>query len=121
MTSSLRTARFWVGLALGVAAGLIYGWVLRPAVRTASGPGSLRQDYRTDYVLMVAEAYQVEGDLPLASERLAALGPDSPGAYLDSAMSYASAQSFSADDLERLSRLARDLVNAPPPPTAASP
>jgi len=120
MPHLLRTFRFWIGLILGLAAALLYGWVLQP-VRVDTSLISLRQDYRTDYVLMVAEAYGGEGELSLAVQRLAALGPETPAQYVDAAIAYASDQAFAVDDLERLSRLARDLQSAPPTPAASSP
>lgn len=106
---------------LGLAAALLYGWVLQPAHGTDTGLVSLRQDYRTDYVLMVAETYSGEGDLSLAAQRLSALGRETPAEYVNTAIAYASDQAFAADDLERLSRLARDLLSGPPSPAAYSP
>ena len=121
MPHLLRSLRFWIGLILGLAAALLYGWVLQPVHVTDTSLINLRQDYRTDYVLMVAEAYGGEGDLPLAVQRLAALGPETPAAYVDAALAYASDQAFAVDDIERISRLARDLQSAPPSPAASSP
>lgn len=121
MAHLLRRLRFWIGLVLGLSAGLLYGWVLHPAQAADSGPGSLRQDYRTDYVLMVAEAYSGEDDLPHALQRLNALGSESPSAYVDSAIAYASDQGFDAADLELLSRLARALAAASASGSAPSP
>ena len=111
---SLRSPRLWIGLLLGLAAGLLYGWVLRPVELYNTAPNSLRQDYRTDYVLMVAEAYATEADLPLAMVRLAALGPQSPVEFIEAAITYATAQEFAPQDIERLSRLARDVQRLPP-------
>lgn len=55
-----------LGLALGLGLGLLVGWVLWPVQYTNTAPAQLRQDYRTDYILMVAAAYRVEGDLEAA-------------------------------------------------------
>ncbi|HET7010327.1 MAG TPA: hypothetical protein VFI11_06095 [Anaerolineales bacterium] len=111
---SLRSPRLWLGLALGIAAGLLYGWVLQPVELYDTAPSSLREDYRTDYVLMVAEAYGVEADRTQAVVRLAALGPQPPIEFVESAIAYATANGFAAQDIERLSRLARGLGTAPP-------
>ncbi len=67
-----------VGLALGLALGLLTGWVLWPVQYTNTAPSQLRQDYRDDFILMVAAAYRVEGDLEAARARLALLDPDDP-------------------------------------------
>ena len=117
---SLRSPLLYVGVVLGLAGGLLYGWVLHPAAPPTAAPAALRQDYRTDYVLMVAEAYQAERDIDLAAQRLAQLGPATPAAIVDEAVAYANRQGFAAGDMELLSRLARDL-NAAPAPATASP
>ncbi|HEC34137.1 MAG TPA: hypothetical protein ENI37_05410 [Chloroflexi bacterium] len=65
-----------VGLVVGVALGLLIGWVLWPVQYTNTAPAQLRQDYRNDYVLMIAAAYQVQGDLEAARARLAFLGAE---------------------------------------------
>src|SRR3989304_1587990 len=72
---SPRGLRFLIGLALGVVLGLGYAWRIQPVAYYDTAPDSLRQDYRVDYVLMVAQSYQGEGDLRLALLRLAALRP----------------------------------------------
>lgn len=120
MSRSLRLLLFSISLLLGLGLGLVYGWVIRPVQYVDTAPSSLRADYRTDYVLMVAEAYQAEGDIDLAAQRLAQLGPATPAAIVDEAVAYANRQGFAASDMELLSRLARDL-NAAPVPATASP
>ena len=57
-----------IALALGITLGLVYGWVINPVQYTDVTPDALRIDYRTDYVLMVAEAYRAEQDPALAGE-----------------------------------------------------
>ena len=69
-----RWTRFLVMIAIGIGLGLLYGWVIEPVQYVDTAPDSLRLDYKTDYVLMVAEAYQVEHDLNLAVQRLSLLG-----------------------------------------------
>jgi hypothetical protein len=108
----IRSPFLYIGLVLGLAAGLLFGWVLRPEQTIDSSPASLRQDYRTDFVLMVAEVYAGDRDASGASARLAALGPPSPASHVEAAMSYATTEGFPAGDLERLSLLARGLQDA---------
>jgi len=73
-----RWIRFFIAVLVGVALGLLYGWVINPVEFTDTSPDTLRIDYKTDYTLMVAEAYSREGDLSLATRRLEELGGTSP-------------------------------------------
>ena len=72
----------WVSILLatllGIVIGLLYGWVIDPVQFTDITPDALRIDYKTDYVLMVAEAYQTEQKEEVAARRLAILGSQSP-------------------------------------------
>lgn len=95
--------------AAGLVLGLIYGWGIRPVEYYDTSPDSLRADYRTDYVLMVAEAYDGEGNIDRAIQRLAALGPQPPFETASQALAYAREHDFAAADLERLAALADDL------------
>lgn len=113
--------RLTVGLIFGLVVGLIYGWVLRPVEYVDTAPDTLREDYRTDYVLMVAEAYAGDGDLDLAQIRLATLGPQPPIDIVVEAIDYAVNQDFSRPDLETLNRLAIQLRSIPPSPEIGGP
>jgi hypothetical protein len=84
-----RWTKFLLAVLLGAAAGLFYGWVVNPVEYVDIAPESLRVDYKTDYVLMVAEAYQVDHDLELAVRRLALLGSSTPSNIVANALSYA--------------------------------
>ena len=103
-----RWIRFFIVLILGAALGLLYGWVIDPVEYIDTSPDKLRDDYRADYVLMVAEIYQVEGDLTLVIERLAFLGDDTPLASVQQAILFASQAGYTVQDL----RLLRDLSDA---------
>jgi hypothetical protein len=83
-----RWIRFIVMIAIGVGIGLLYGWVIEPVRYVDTAPDSLRLDYKTDYVLMVAEAYQVEHDLNLAVQRLSLLG-GAPAESTNTAIAFA--------------------------------
>lgn len=102
---SLIRVRLIIGLAIGLAAGLLYGWVIQPVEFVDTTPDSLRQDYRTDYVLMVAEVYQDQGDLSAAQRRLAVLGPSPPAEMVSTAADYAQAHQFADDDISRMQSL----------------
>ncbi|MGQ9467176.1 MAG: hypothetical protein ACUVXE_02745 [Anaerolineae bacterium] len=98
-----------VGLALGIALGLLIGWVLWPVQYTNTAPAQLRQDYRNDYVLMVAAAYQVEGNAGAALERLARLDPEQPTRPLVELTETLIAQNGRPGDISMLVQLAEAL------------
>jgi hypothetical protein len=114
-------ARLLIGIVLGAAAGLIYGWIISPVEYINTAPDSLRSDYRTDYILMVAQAYVVKADLDTAQKRLAALGPEPPGEAVVQAIQYAVEHNFSQADIDALRQLALGLRSLPPPAAIGAP
>lgn len=103
-----RVILFFLSIAIGVGAGLVYGWVLNPPPYRDLEPASLRADFRADAVLMVAEIYQADGRLPQALRRLSILAPDRPPALLVAeALLTARELEYAPPDLEALSNLAR--------------
>jgi hypothetical protein len=112
----LRWIKFFIVMALGVAAGLYFGWQLNPSKNVSAAPDALRDDYRADYVLMVAEAYKAEGDIDAALRRLVFLGDDLPAVLVEQAIQYASNTTlpYPANDLALLQALADALARANP-------
>jgi hypothetical protein len=104
-----RWIKFLLAIALGVALGLIYGWLISPVEYVDTTPETLRADYRADYVLMVAEVYHKEGDLDLAARRLAVLGSRSPVQIAAAALDYGLSAGYSPLDIALLQELATDL------------
>jgi len=73
-----------VGLALGLALGLLYAWVLAPVKYVDTAPTSLRADFKDQFRLMIAAAHAANGNLPRAQARLVYLGdPDPAGALME--------------------------------------
>lgn len=103
-------------LILGLALGLVYGWVIDPVQYTDITPEALRIDFRTDYVLMVAEAYHAEQDPASAARRLALLGSDHPAVITGEAYNFAQQSTYSADDLALIQDLAVALQTWQPIP-----
>ena len=103
--SSQNWIKITVAIIAGIILGLIYGWVIDPVEYTNATPNILREDYRTDYVLMVAEAYQAEQDQALAARRLAVFGSEAPAQIVSKATEYARAQSFTTDEITLLQGL----------------
>lgn len=90
---------------LGIALGLLYGWGIDPVEYTDAPPNILREDYRADYVLMVAEAYQHEIDAETAARRLAVFGGESPALITSSTLDYARQHAFTEDEVQALQTL----------------
>jgi hypothetical protein len=66
---------FALGLMAGLAAGVGYAWLVRPARFANAVPASLRADFRDEYIALIAAAFQAGGDAQRAHARLA-LFPD---------------------------------------------
>lgn len=94
-----RWVKFLLVIVLGIASGMFYGWVVNPVEYVDIAPDSLRVDYRTDYVLMTAEAYQVNHDLGTAVRRLALLGDMPPVDTVTTAIEYALEHGYAPEDL----------------------
>lgn len=94
-----------LALAIGIGAGLAYGWVIDPVDFFDLTPDTLRADFKADYVLMTAEAYRVEQDPGLAARRLAVFGSQSPSSIAADALTYARANGFSDPDIALMQEL----------------
>jgi len=104
-----RWFRFFIVLLLGSGLGLLYGWVIDPVEYVDTSPKSLREDYKTDYVLMVAEVFQSEQELASVFERLSFLGDLDPEIIVDNALYFAVQSGYSSSDL-RLLRILSDAI-----------
>ena len=106
-----KRARKWgvraaIGGAVGLALGFAVGWWFWPVQYTNTAPDVLRQDYRDDYVVMIATAYEVEKDLDQARQRLRLLDPEEPAAPVVELAGRLIEAGGSAVDITRLARLA---------------
>ena len=90
---------------IGIALGLVYGWVINPIEYTDVTPNILREDFRADYVLMVAEAHQGEQDSETTAHRLAILGSESPVQIVSSTLDYAIKNNFAQNEIYLLQGL----------------
>ena len=110
-----------IAVILGIAIGLTYGWVISPVEYTDVTPELLRADFRTDYVLMVAEAFRTERDTELATRKLAIFGTEHPSVITAQAYEYAQQNSYPANDLALIQELTVALQTWQPLPPTASP
>jgi hypothetical protein len=60
-----------LGLVIGLAIGLYYSWVINPVEFVETSPGSMRDDFKADYLALIASAYAYSGDLARAEARIA--------------------------------------------------
>jgi len=76
ITELLNRKAVLVGVALvvGVALGVLYGWVISPVEWTDATPVQLRADVRQDYLAMAVDSYSVNRNADLAIERYRNLG-----------------------------------------------
>ena len=103
-----RGLKFLIAIAVGLAAGLVYGWAVSPVRYTNTSPDTLRVDYRTDYILMTAEVFAADHDADAAARRLGMLGSTPPVQTATQGLQYALESGFAPADLSAL----RDLVDA---------
>jgi hypothetical protein len=100
-----RYSIFLIVLALGLFTGLYYGWVINPVESISAKTDDLRQDYRSDYVLMAAEIYQSEQNAQAAIDRLDFLNFDNPLEAISLALEFSESQSFEKYDINIISDL----------------
>jgi hypothetical protein len=104
-----RFALFLLMILVGAALGLLIGWQIAPVRGGGARLNTLRRDYKTDAVMMVAEIYHHEGDLPMAMTRLATLGEGSPAKTTQVAIAYAQEAGYDPEDLALMMALAQDI------------
>lgn len=63
-----------IGLIIGIGLGLFLGWVAWPTEFTDANPSVLAEDFKQDYVLMIAMDYAGTGDLAAARQQVSSLG-----------------------------------------------
>lgn len=66
------------GLIFGVAAGLVFSWLIAPVRYVDTAPSSLRSDFKEQYQALIAVAYLSSGDLQRARVRLDYLNQPDP-------------------------------------------
>ncbi len=100
---------FWViivlALLVGIGIGIAYGWYVDPVDYFDATPDALRADFKADYVLMTAEAYQAEQDPGLAARRLAIFGTKSSSAIAAEGLVYARSNGFSDAEIVLIQEL----------------
>jgi hypothetical protein len=104
-----RQILFVITILLGFVGSLYYGWVKAPVDISDAEPSLLRADFRADYALMVAEAYQADQDVDRAVASLAFLNPENVLVPVEAALTFGQEHGFSPDDIASLAALAEAL------------
>ena len=109
----VRKGRRWplivlacVALFGGMGLGLWYGWVFDPVEYTDTDLSHLAAVYRDEYILMVSQAYVLNGDLDAARARLALLSVPDTAVLVANVAESALARGASDLDIQSLARLA---------------
>jgi hypothetical protein len=92
-------------LIAGLGVGLAYGWLIDPVEFTDLTPDTLRADFKADYVLMIAEAYQSHRDAGIAARQLAVFGSQSPTSIATQGLEYARTNRFDDSDVALIQEL----------------
>ena len=105
------------GLLLGIAIGLLAGWVVWPVEYSNVTPDVLADTYQFDNVMMVATTYATDGGLQLARGRFDRLGAAGPGVLL----AVVAAERDDPVALAALEKVAADPGSASPPTSTTPP
>ncbi len=73
MSRRIPLLLFLVGLAVGLALGLVYSWLVDPVRLYNTTPPLLRTDYRHEWIRLAALGYVADGDMERALARLKGL------------------------------------------------
>lgn len=104
-----RWLKFILMILIGLAIGLIYGWIISPVEYLDTTPSTLRYDYRTDYVLMIAEIFDSSKDADQAVKQLAQLSSDPPVEIVIQSLAYGTQIGYAPEDLILIQNLATAL------------
>lgn len=111
---------FLIGIALGMAGGLYYSWILSPVEYVDTAPDSLRADFRADYLALIASAYASTGDLVRARTRLALFPELHPSSELAALAQQRLAAGLGQAEASALAQLAADLDRQPQSPASTA-
>ena len=102
----IRANLFLLGSGVGVAIGLLAGWVVYPRDAGLDSPAGLRQDYQEVYMVMVAAAHSGNGDVERARVRLDVLELSDPLQAITALAQRSAAQGRAPFDVAVLGELA---------------
>lgn len=121
ITCMRRWLLFILAVLIGTALGVWYGRVIHPVEYTDTAPNTLRGDYKTDYVLMVAESNANQLDASLAIGQLSELSAGTPVEVVLQAILFAERAGYAEQDLLRLRSLLEALQSSSNPTSVLTP
>ncbi len=98
-----------LGLLLGLAAGLLYAWILNPVVYTDATPARLNPQHIQEYLRLVSQSYALTGDWDRAQQRLAALELPDAGQQVAGLFEQSLRQGRPAGEVRNLAALTQQL------------
>ena len=111
----------------GFAAALYYAWIIEPVVLTEASPARLSDRQKAQYILLVSQSYEADGNWEKAQDRLAALNDPEVDRTVEAVLEEFLRSGESAAAMKSLATLAGRLgVNSPavavfaPQPTVTS-
>jgi hypothetical protein len=107
-----------LGLGLGLAGGLFYSWIVNPVEYVETAPGSLREDFKADYLALIAAAYASHDDLVRARARLALFEEPNPAGELAALAQRRQASGHPPSEAQALAELAAALEALAAAPTS---
>ncbi|MGD8813461.1 MAG: hypothetical protein PVI78_03195, partial [Anaerolineales bacterium] len=90
-------------------------WEIDPVEYVDTAPDSLRDDFKADYIALIAAAYASNRDLPRAQARLTLFSDDDPATILASLAQQRLAEGYPEDEARALALLASALGEQPTP------
>ncbi len=115
MSPQVRTRRIvgnitlLLGILLGLGGGLFYGYAVNPVVYGNTTPIDLAGPYKEQYVLMIAAAYNQDGDIARANRRMQVLGLTDPAARVAAFAQQSASRGTGEGTLTLLNNLAAGL------------
>ena len=104
-----------IGFALGLVTGLYYSWAVNPVEYVDTAPASLRENFKSDYMALIASAHAYSGDLVRAKARLSLFPDPNPAVTLSQLAQKRLATGRPQSETQALALLAAALGDRPPP------
>ena len=102
-----------LGLVIGIAGGLFYAWRVNPVSYVDAAPSSLREDFKFDYISVIAASYATTNELDQALIRLSVFGIDDLEIFLEKLAQNRLAEGRPESEARALAKLAAAIGDQP--------